>query len=44
MTQEEMLIIADKIKRKVATEDEILAFAQEYSKLLGEIKDELAKE
>ena len=44
MTKEEMLVIANKIKEKTATEEEILIFTKEFSKLLGEIKEDLIKE
>ena len=44
MTNEEMLAIADKIKEKTASEEEILIFTKEFSKLLGEIKEDLIKE
>lgn len=41
MTNEEMLAIADKIKNKTATKEEILAFTKEYSQLVNEIKEDL---
>jgi len=44
MTNEEMLAIADKIKEKTASEEEIIIFTKEFSKLLGEIKEDLIKE
>lgn len=44
MTNEEMLVIADKIKEKTASEEELIIFTKEFSKLLGEIKEDLIKE
>ncbi len=36
-----MLVIADKIKNKTATKEEIASFLKEYNKLLTEIKEDL---
>jgi len=44
MTNEEMLIIAEKIKNKTATQEETLAFTKEFGKLLREIKEDVIKE
>ena len=39
-----MLEIAEKIKTKTATEQEILAFTKEFVNLLEKIKEDLGKE
>lgn len=39
-----MLEIAEKIKNKTATEEEIASFTKEFAKLLEDIKDTLSKE
>lgn len=39
-----MLAIAEKIKSKTATKEEILAFTKEFTKLLSEIKKDLKTE
>lgn len=41
MDENEMVTIAEKIKDKTATNEEITAFLKEYNKLLTEIKDDL---
>ena len=38
MDEKELMVIADKIKNKTATEEEILAFTEEFNKVLGEMK------
>ena len=44
MDEKELMVIADKIKNKTATEEEILAFTEEFNKVLGEMKEDLSKE
>ncbi len=39
-----MLEIAEKIKNKTATQEEVASFTKEFSKLLKEIKDDLITE
>lgn len=41
MDEKTMLEIAEKIKNKTATEEEIVAFKEEFAKLLEEINDDL---
>ncbi len=41
MDEKTMLVIADKIKNKTATKEEITAFLEEYNKTLKEIKEDL---
>lgn len=41
MTKEEMLAIGEKIKNQTATPEEVLVFTKEFSKMIGEIKEEL---
>lgn len=44
MDEKTMLEIAEKIKNKIATEQEILAFTKEFTKLLQDMKDALEVE
>ena len=44
MTEEEMLVLAEKIGNGTATEEEQLAFATELNKLIGELKNDLSAE
>jgi len=44
MDEKTMLEIAEKIKNKTATEEEILTFTKEFAKLLEDIKDTLSEE
>lgn len=44
MDKNTMLAIAEKIKDKTATEEEIIAFTNEFTKLLSEINKDLSEE
>lgn len=44
MNEEEREIIADKIKNKTATEEEIVLFLNEFKKLVSELNKELESE
>jgi len=43
MSEKELLVIADKIKNKTATQEEILAFTEEFRKVLEEVKTNLSE-
>jgi hypothetical protein len=42
MDENIMKEIAEKIKNKTATEEEILAFTKEFNSILSEVKDDLS--
>jgi len=44
MDEKTMLEIAEKIKNKTATEEEIIIFTKEFTKLLKEVKKDLSEE
>jgi hypothetical protein len=44
MDDAKMMEIAEKIKNKTANQEEILAFTEEFNKVLGELRDDLSKE
>lgn len=44
MDEKTMLVIAEKIKNKTATKEEIADFLEEYNKTLEEIKKDLETE
>ena len=41
MDEEKMKEIAEKIKNKTATEEELFAFVEEYTKILNKVNEEL---
>ncbi|MFA6355011.1 MAG: hypothetical protein WCW65_01120 [Candidatus Paceibacterota bacterium] len=43
MDEKTMDLIAEKIKNKTATEEEILAFIKEYNNLLEKVNNELSQ-
>jgi len=43
MTDEELFALAEKIRDKTATEEEIIIFSKEYNKLYEELKNDLSK-
>jgi len=43
MSEKELLVIADKIKNKTATQEEILIFTEEFRKVLEEVKVNLSE-